>query len=296
MEETIKKTNELVGSASPAPRKRAVKNTAKPVQKYRFAIQSAFALLCLWIGIEFHFFVKYLQTDGAAGSSYRPPGVEGFLPISALMSLYNFILGHGVHPVHPAGLFILAGIITLSLIFGKAFCSWLCPVGFISELLADLGTKLFGRNLTPPRWLDLVLRSLKYLLLGFFVYSIFFLMTGAALESFLDSPYNRVADIRMYYFFADISRFALIVISVLMLLSIVIRHFWCRYLCPYGALLGIASLVSPNKIRRNTESCIDCAKCAKVCPSRIKVGDGGSLPLPRRWPQPGGDSRTGGPP
>ncbi len=271
MEETVHKPREPFRGASAAAKKPVTKNTVKPVQKYRFAIQSAFALLCLWIGIEFHFFVKYLETDGAAGSSYRPPGVEGFLPISALMSLYNLTLGHGIHPVHPAGLFILIGIIALSLIFGKAFCSWLCPVGFISELLADLGQKLFGRTLTPPRWLDTALRSLKYLLLGFFVYSIFFLMTGAALESFLDSPYNRVADIRMYYFFADISRFALIVIAVLMILSVVIRNFWCRYLCPYGALLGIASLISPNKIRRNTASCIDCAKCAKVCPSRIKV-------------------------
>jgi polyferredoxin len=122
-----------------------------------------------------------------------------------------------------------------------------------------------------PHWLDYPLRSLKYLLLAFFVYSIFFLMGELALKHFLDSPYNLVADIKMYYFFADISRTSLIVIGSLVVLSVVIRNFWCRYLCPYGALLGIASLLSVFKIKRNPTSCIDCGKCARVCPSAIKV-------------------------
>lgn len=159
----------------------------------------------------------------------------------------------------------------MSLIFGKSFCSWICPIGTISEYLGDLGEKIFRRKIKLPRWLDYPMRSLKYLLLGFFIYSIFFLMTAASLRAFLDSPYNIAADLKMYYFFADISQFSLIVISVLFFLSIPIRGFWCRYLCPYGALLGITSLLSPLKIRRNTNTCIDCAKCAKVCPSFIKV-------------------------
>ncbi|MBD5701434.1 4Fe-4S binding protein, partial [Citrobacter freundii] len=50
-----------------------------------------------------------------------------------------------------------------------------------------------------------------------------------------------------------------------------IRNAWCRYLCPYGALLGLFSLFSPFKIRRNADSCIDCGKCAKNCPSNIPV-------------------------
>ena len=235
------------------------------------AIQIAFALLCVWIGVEFHYFVKFLESGGAIGSSFRPPGVEGFLPISSLMSLYYFFVSGQVHWAHPAGLFILVAIVLMSFLFGKAFCSWLCPVGFLSEMLGDIGQKLFRRKIVLPRWLDYPLRSLKYLLLAFFVYSIFFAMTTAALGAFLDSPYNIVADIKMYYFFADISRFALIVLGVLFALSIVVRNFWCRFLCPYGALLGLVSFFSPTKIKRDPITCIDCGKCAKVCPSWIKV-------------------------
>jgi ferredoxin len=75
----------------------------------------------------------------------------------------------------------------------------------------------------------------------------------------------------MWYFFIDISQFSLIVIGILFLLSIPIRGFWCRYLCPYGALLGITSLLSPSKIKRNSLNCIDCSLCNKACPASIKV-------------------------
>lgn len=248
-----------------------IRNRQKPIQTYRFWIQVAVVLLCLWIGVEFYNFVKYLDTGGLAGSAYRPPGVEGFLPISSLMSLYLFVISGDIHPVHPAGLFILLAAIIVSFVIGKSFCSWLCPFGWLSELLGDIGEKLFKRKIKIPNWLDYPLRSLKYLLLIFFVYSIFFLMTEASLRSFLDSPYNVVADIKMYYFFADISQLALIIVAAIFFLSIPIRNFWCRYLCPYGALLGVTALLSPLKIKRNIESCIDCTKCAKVCPSFIKV-------------------------
>lgn len=50
-----------------------------------------------------------------------------------------------------------------------------------------------------------------------------------------------------------------------------VQNFWCRYFCPYGALMGLVSLASPLRIRRNADLCIDCAKCAKACPSVLPV-------------------------
>ena len=251
------------------------RNKEKPIQKYRFYVQLAFVMICLWIGIEFYLFANYLQSGGAAAFQDRPPGAEGFLPISAMMSVYYFLLSGEIHGVHPAGFFIFLGIIAVSIVFGKSFCSWMCPVGFISELVGDFGEKiykkLFKKRIKLPKYIDYPLRSIKYLLLFFFVYSIFFSMTELALKSFLDSSYNIIADVKMYYFFADISRFSIIVIASLFFLSIFIRNFWCRYLCPYGALLGISSLFSATKIKRNSDTCIDCSLCNKACPSFIKV-------------------------
>jgi polyferredoxin len=252
-------------------KKKIIRNKEKGIQKVRFIVQTLFALLCIWIGVEFYQFIQYLETNGAAAFSSRPPGVDGFLPISSFMSFILFFITGSVHSAHPAGFFIFFAIVLVSLVFGKSFCSWLCPVGFISELIGDFGNKLFKKNLKLPKILDYPLRSLKYLLLGFLFYSVFFLMSTTALQAFLDSPYNLVSDVKMFYFFADISRFSLIVIGILFLLSIVLRGFWCRYLCPYGALLGITSLLSPAKIKRNPVSCIDCGLCSKACPSFIKV-------------------------
>ncbi len=252
-------------------KKKIIRNHEKPIQKYRFIIQTAFLLLCIWIGIDFYLFTQFLQTHGAAGIFDRPPGVDGFLPISSFMSFYLFLATGEIHPAHPAGVFIFIAIVIISFLFGKSFCSWLCPVGFISELIGDFGKKLFKKTIHIPRWLDYPLRSLKYLMLGFLFYAVFVLMSVAAVRAFLDSPYNQVADLKMFNFFANISRFSLIVISVLFVSSIFIRNFWCRYLCPYGAFLGLVSFLSPNKIKRNPVSCIDCGLCNKSCPAGIKV-------------------------
>lgn len=232
-------------------------------------IQFFFLVIILYIGYEFHNFVLYINSNGILGSLYRPPSVEAFLPISSLMSFYYFLQTGQIHYYHPAGLFIFLGIIFTSFIAGKSFCSWICPFGLLSEYLNKLGNKLkISFNL--PKILDSSLRSLKYLLLAFFTFAIFS-MSIDGLKGFLDSDYNLLADVKMYYFFAKISTFAMIVLAVLVLLSIVIKNFWCRFLCPYGALLGIIGLLSPVKIKRESTTCINCKLCDKVCPSNIEV-------------------------
>ncbi len=250
------------------------KSHSRSVQKVRFIIQVGFVLFCVWIGIEFSQFISFLESNGINTFPGRPPGVEGFLPISALMSVVYFFQTGQIHGVHPAGFFIFLAIVGVSFVFGKAFCSWLCPIGFISEVIGDFGEKiwkkLFKRRIKLHKLIDYPLRAIKYLLLAFFVFAIFS-MTETTLEVFLNDTYNIAADIKMYYFFAEISRFSLIVIGVLFFLSIFIRNFWCRYLCPYGALLGLIGFISPNKIKRNTVSCVDCGLCANVCPSFINV-------------------------
>ena len=239
-------------------------------QLQRSTVQLAFALLCIWIGVEFHLFMKWGMSGGEDSFFPRPPGVEGFLPISALISLKYWVNTGIINEIHPSGLFILVAILASGLLLKKAFCSWLCPIGTLSESLWKLGKHLFGRNLMPPRWLDYPLRLLKYVLLGFFVLAVWS-MDITALKAFIYSPYNKMADVKMYLFFAELSSFAFWTIAVLIVLSMVVKNFWCRYLCPYGALLGMVSWLSPAKITRNPASCIDCELCTKACPSAIQV-------------------------
>lgn len=211
------------------PFRRILWRMKRDSQFSRSVVQVSFLLLCIWIGIEFYLFVQWGITGGAEEFYPRPPGVEGFLPISALMSLKLWLQTGIINEIHPSGIFILLAISATGLLLKKSFCSWLCPIGTLSESLWMFGKKIFGRNLKISRWIDYPLRSLKYLLLLFFLHAIWN-MDVNALKTFIYSPYNRMADVKMYLFFANISSFALWTILILGVLSIIVENFWCRYL------------------------------------------------------------------
>jgi polyferredoxin len=239
-------------------------------QRIRKVVQWFFVALSGWLGVQFYLWVRFYERGGAGLFVPRPAGVEGWLPIAGLMN-FKYLLATGRVPsVHPAAMFLFMAFLLMSLFLKKSFCSWICPVGTFSEYLWKLGRKIFGRNLQLPRWADLPLRGLKYLLLGFFLFVIG-TMSAEALDAFMHTPYGLVADVKMMNFFRNMGLTAAIVLLLLALLSLVVENFWCRYLCPYGALLGLTSLLSPLKIRRDANACIDCGKCARACPANLPV-------------------------
>ncbi len=239
-------------------------------QTIRFTTQVIFLLLVLYIGWQVSQVIYWLDSGGIGQPPRRPPGAEGFLPIASLMSLKYLLLTGTVHMAHPAGLYLLLAFLLMSIWAGKSFCAWICPVGFLSETLEAVHQRLFGRILSLPRWLDIPLRSLKYLLFAFFFLTILGMGTQSLL-TYLQSPYHALADIKMYRFFAHITPFVLWIMMGLFVFSLLIPYAWCRYLCPYGAFLGLAGTLSPTRIRRMEESCVDCGKCSRECPARILV-------------------------
>jgi polyferredoxin len=253
------------------PRKKLIRRTASDYsQQLRRSFQLVFLLLNLWLGVAFYLWVRRLEAGVPSGPGSRPAGVEGWLPIAGLMNVKYWLTSGQVPAIHPAAMFLFITFVAIAFLLRKAFCSWLCPVGTLSEYLWRAGRIIFRRNFHLPRWLDLPLRSLKYFLLAFFVWAVAN-MSADAIQEFMRSPYGVVADVRMLNFFRYLGQTASIVLGILVITSVLIQNFWCRYLCPYGALLGLASLLSPLRIRRGTETCIDCAKCAKACPSSLPV-------------------------
>ena len=245
-------------------------NNWKNASTWRKAIQLLLLAINIYIGVTFYYWVRYYESGGSTFFMSRPGGIEGWLPIAGLMNLkYTLKIGE-LPPIHAPSMLLLVSFIIISFLLKKSFCSWICPIGTISELIGKLGNKVFRYQISPPRWLDIILRSLKYLLLSFFLY-IALSMPAQMIHYFLMSPYGIIIDVKMLDFFRYISGISLVSIIILVVISLFIRNAWCRYLCPYGALLGLFSLFSPFKIHRNIESCIDCGKCAKNCPSRIPV-------------------------
>ena len=238
-------------------------------QRLRQIVQWSFLALNAWIGAQFILWVRSM--DGGHGFAVsRPAGVEGWLPIAGLMNLKYFLSTGRVAAIHPAAMFLLVVFLLASLLLKKSFCGWLCPVGTVSETLWKFGRRILGRSLRVPGWLDYALRSLKYVLLAFFGL-IIGTMSAQALAGFMDSSYGIIADVKMLDFFRELSLTGILILAALVLLSVLIENFWCRYLCPYGALMGLVSLLSPTKIRRDQEACIDCGKCSRACPSHLPV-------------------------
>ncbi|HEY5996599.1 MAG TPA: 4Fe-4S binding protein [Candidatus Deferrimicrobiaceae bacterium] len=249
-------------------------NAFRRIPLARWGVQGAYLLFCLLVGIEFWRFHAQILAGGAVTAS-RPGAVEAFLPISALMGLKRFILTGRYDAIHPAGLTIFIAALLSAFFARKAFCSWVCPVGTLSRAVEWLGGKTLWRKrkaetLVPAR-LDRALLSLKYLLLAFFGYIVLWQMDVAAIEAFMFGRYNIAVDAKMLLFFTDMSRTVALSLLALAGLSLLVKHFWCRYLCPYGAMLGLFSWLSPQKVVRDASTCIDCRACTRACPVEIRV-------------------------
>lgn len=245
--------------------------SARYMQPLRILIQCFFFVLMVWLGISFYQFVHAVSSGTLGAGAVRPDGIDGFLPISGLLGTASWVKGGEINSVHPAAVIIFVTVVLVSLLLRRSFCSWICPVAVISECAWKGGFRLLRRNPRLPAWVDGGFRSLKYLLMAFFIYFIAIAMSPDALSRFIQSDYHKIADVRLMNFFLNISPLALGIILSLAALSVVLRNPFCRYLCPYGALLGLVATLSPLRVTRNPERCVSCGVCSQVCPTYIDV-------------------------
>ena len=236
---------------------------------------------------------------------------EAYCPFGGIMAFSSFLVNNSLAcsmtSVQIAmGLVFVTGII----LFSKLFCSFICPVGTVSEWLGKLGEKLKLR-ITIKGYPDLFLRLLKYLLLFITVY---FTISSSELFCRKFDPYYAA----MTGFSTDVSLlYGIVAILIVVAGSIFIRLFWCKYLCPVGAIsntfrlliifiavfgiylilgkLGVKlSFVWPLaavcelaflaevltlesspfpllRIRRHSDICTNCRLCSVNCPQAIDV-------------------------
>ena len=241
------------------------------VTRQRRLVQVGMALALLAVGWQYYRWVSHFRH----GTPYvpRPAAVEAFLPISALVSLKAWITT-GIFPdVHPAGLAIFLALLLSAVFFHRAVCSWICPVGFLEEVLGNLGIRLTDRKFEPPTFLDWPLRAIKYLLLGFFVWVVFVDFSGPQAMAFVASTYNKLAAVKMLDFWLEPGGMTIGVLLVLGVASLLVQNAWCRYLCPYGALLGVIGFLSPASVdvTRDPADCNGCGLCTAACPNYVTV-------------------------
>jgi polyferredoxin len=114
--------------------------------RLRLVVQWSLLALCIYLGVRFGMFVRHFETFGQTPAYPRPAGVEGFLPIGALVSFKAWVTSGTIDTVHPAALVLFVTFLLLALLTKNSFCSWICPVGTLEDGVWKAGRRLTGRS------------------------------------------------------------------------------------------------------------------------------------------------------
>ncbi|SHI93381.1 4Fe-4S binding domain-containing protein [Dethiosulfatibacter aminovorans DSM 17477] len=172
-----------------------------------------------------------------------------------------------VQKIHPSSLVMLGIILFAGVLFGPVVCSYACPLGSIQEWIGKIGKRVFKKhNKIIPYSIDSKLRYVRYFVLIFTVY----VTTNSLKLMFLNiDPYYA-----LFNFWSEEAVVGgIVALIATLVLSLLVERPWCKYFCPFGALMGLTNFIRIFKIRRKSETCIDCKACDRACPMNIKVSD-----------------------
>lgn len=235
------------------------------------------------------FLFLFLQTESKGDDTLGYP-VKVFLDFDPLILVTTLLSVHTAEKLF----FLALGLIAVTIMFGRVFCGWACPFGTLHNLVGTLHT---SRNDAALGW-----HRIKYYLLILLLFSSLFTLQlvgvldplsflirslalsvyplmNAAVNGIFDGLYSvgiEGSGIEALYamlrksvlafkqpYFRQASFAGLLFLFVLTL-NVYENRFWCRYLCPLGALLGLFSRFS--LLRRSvSEECTSCGACAAVC-------------------------------
>jgi hypothetical protein len=177
----------------------------------------------------------------------------GFLSVSHITS--GIIVGPGVYLRDMAVLVMIAFTVVTTLLWGRVFCGFLCPFGVLQDFITRIVPRRFQRAV-PQRIHDRAI-YLKYGILLLIV-GLAALPAQIAVYQYFE-PFGTV-------FYLSTSPLLLSIAGGFLVASAVVPRFYCRYACPLGAALGVASLLSIFRIRR-VEQCEPCKVCEIACPT-----------------------------
>lgn len=209
----------------------------------------------------------YLHQHPIAG--VRTVGVDALCPFGGLESLWSVVwLGVTLKHIATSTLILFAFTVVTALIFRRVFCGYICPLGTLQEFFGKIGHGIWGRRRPEvPAAIDRPARYLKYAVLA--VIALWTWIAGGLVIRAFD-PWVAYMHLSSAEVFAEFS-LGLVVLGVSLAGSVVYDRFFCKYLCPMGALLAILSKIAPFAVRRNANTCTSCKACDKACPVNIEV-------------------------
>lgn len=211
-----------------------------------------------------------LPGEAASGGSF-----DAFCPFGAIETLWRYITtGTALRTTSLLNFTILGGVLAVSIISGRAFCGWMCPVGAVQEFLAWLARRVSGekhhirgkrRNHTFPIHLtsrgDRVLVWAKYLILALIVW---------ASAATVYPPLHAFCPARALFSFKLTTGLMWSVLITFIVTSLFVERVWCKYLCPLGAFLSVFNKLAPLRLVVNDTRCNACGRCEVDCPMGIR--------------------------
>ena len=194
-------------------------------------------------------------------------------PFGGVVSLYNLVTaGTFVKKTHESSLVLMYIIFASALLMGPLFCGWICPMGTFQEWIGKIGRKIFKKkyNRFIPYSFDKYLRYLRYGVLAWVVYMT--AVSGKLIFQDFD-PYYTL----FQFWTGEVAITGFLTLGVVIILSLFVERPFCKYACPYGAVLGVFNLFRIIPLRRNPNTCIDCKLCDRVCPMNITVSKTGKV-------------------
>jgi polyferredoxin len=193
-------------------------------------------------------------------------GVEKYCPFGGFETAWSFVTRRSFScAAGELNFALFLALLGLTLLARKAFCSWVCPVGTVSEWIFALARRLGGRvPIEPPPRADHALRWLRFPVLA--VILVFTWKTGELVFRAYD-PYYILFSIHGH----EVRLWSYAILAGVLATAFVIPMAWCRYLCPLGGTLWPLSVLGRLRLRRLETSCTGCAACTRACPHGIQV-------------------------
>lgn len=195
--------------------------------------------------------------------------------VTALHALGNVVtaLTHGTFSLSTlsAQLITLVAIFLMTAVWGRIFCGYLCSFGALQEVFFWMSKRLFPKKVNIPAQLDHALGALKYLVLLFLVVALWImaLPMDASLSPW--GVFGMLISGNPSVMAAAVGTWGFVLLLALILGSLFVERFFCRYFCPLGAIFTLISRKRCYNIRRNESACTHCGLCEKTCSMGVSI-------------------------
>lgn len=231
-------------------------------KNFRKTIQIFFFLWIL-ISVTGH----ALEEVGIAVPIIEGVSIHGICPFGSVVSIYQLITtGTMVKKVHEAANVVFGMILVSSVLFGPVFCSFMCPLGTVQEWIATVGRRFGVKKVHVSQ------RNHKILSFGRYIVLVWVVYVTARSGDILFRDYDPYYALFNFYT-GEVAISALVILFMVLITSLFIERPWCKYACPFGAVLGVTNKFRLFSITRREKTCIRCNRCYTSCPMGIDVSN-----------------------